>query len=111
MIILTKLFAYFLALLVICKTIYDYKKKKESFIMLMFWSLTWIGICYVATFPSIFYKFATSLSNQNIGSGTLVGLALIFLFYITYRVYAKANRLEQKIRDIVLRIGIKDINE
>lgn len=98
-------------MLVIFKTTYDYKKKLENLTMSSFWIISWLGIAYVATFPEIFYKFATGLSNENIGSGTLVGLAFIFLLYITYRIYAKANRLEQKIKYIVMKIGIKDIDQ
>jgi len=111
MIIITKIIAILLALMVISKSFYDYKRKRESFVTFMFWSLAWVFIVYVALVPKIFYSFATKLADQNIGIGTFVGLAFIFLFYITYRVYMKAHRLEQQIRDIVMRIGIKDIEE
>ena len=111
MIIFTKIVSILLALLVISKTYLDYKKKREGLTMFLFWSITWVAIVYVAIKPSIFYKFATSLSNKDVGMGTFVGLAFVFLFYITYRVYVKANRLEQKLKDIVMKIGIKDIDE
>jgi len=111
MIILTKILAVFLALLVISKSFYDYKKKQESLTTFLFWSAAWAGIVYVAINPSVFYKFLINLGNENIGMGTFVGIAFIFLFFITYRVYVKAHRLEQKIKDIVMKIGIKDIDK
>ncbi|MFA5158281.1 MAG: DUF2304 domain-containing protein [Patescibacteria group bacterium] len=111
MIIATKIIAIFLAVMVISKTFYDYKRKRESLTMFLFWTLAWIFIAYVALVPGIFYSFATKMADQNVGTGTFVGLAFIFLFFITYRIYMKAHRLEQQIRDIVMRIGIKDIEE
>lgn len=111
MIILTKVIAALLALTVVTKTLYDYKRKRESLTMFIFWTVAWIFIFYVALVPSIFYNFANKMADQNVGIGTFVGLAFIFLFFITYRVYIKAHRLEQQIRDIVMRVGIKDIEE
>ncbi len=109
MTILTKIFAIILAIFVISKSFYDFRKKRESIVMFLFWTISWLFIVYVALKPSIFYQLASSMSDQNVGLGTFVGLAFIALFFVTYRVYMKAHRLEQQIRDIVMKIGIKDI--
>lgn len=111
MIIITKIFAIILALTVITKTFHDYRKKREILSTFLFWTVAWILIVYVALKPSLFYNLLSKMSNENIGIGTFVGIAFIFLFYITYRVYMKANRMERQIRDIVMKIGIKDIDE
>lgn len=111
MIIFTKIFAVILAVTVITKAFHDYKKKQENIVMFLFWTIAWILIAYVALKPSLFYTFVTHLSNESIGMGTFVGIAFIFLFFIVYRVYIKANRLERQIKDIVMKIGIQDIIE
>lgn len=111
MIIFTKLFAVFLAILVISKTLHDYRKRLEPFATFLFWTIAWLGIVYVTLRPELFFAFTQSLANKNVGMGTLVGLAFVFLFYITYRVYVKAHRLERKLRDIVIEIGLRDIDE
>lgn len=111
MIILSKIISIALMLTVISKTYLDYKKKRESLIMLIFWSLAWIIIVYVAINPVVLIEFSEKIGEPNTGIGTFLGLAFVFLFYITYRVYLKANRIEQKMRDIVMKIGIKDIKE
>lgn len=111
MLLFTKIIAVILALTVISKSFYDYKRKREGIVMFLFWAVTWALIAYVALKPSLFYSFITALSKENIGIGTFVGIAFIFLFFITYRVYIKANRLERQIKDIVMKIGIKDITE
>lgn len=111
MIIVAKIIAVILALLVITKSFHDYKKRNEGIVTFLFWTITWVLIAYVALKPSLVYSFMMSLSGENIGMGTLFGIAFIFLFYITYRVYIKANRLERQIKDIVMKVGIKDIVE
>lgn len=111
MIIFTKIFAVSLTLLVIFKAYHDYKKKNDSIVALLFWTLTWLFIAYVALKPELFYYFVSKMSNENVGIGTFVGVAFISLFYITYRIYIKASRLERQIRDIVMKFGIKDIED
>lgn len=111
MVLFTKIIAVLFALMVIFKTFHDYKKKQENVVMFLFWTIAWILIAYVALKPALFYTFVTHLSSEKIGMGTFVGIAFIFLFFIVYRVYIKANRLERQIKDIVMKIGIKDIIE
>jgi hypothetical protein len=111
MIIFTKIFAIILAILVISKSMHDYKKRQESLMTAIFWAAAWIGIVYVALVPKVFYKFILDLGNENIGIGTFAGIAFVLIFFVTYRVYVKAHRLEQKIKDIVMKIGIKDIEK
>lgn len=107
MIILSKIVAILLAIIVITKTVHDYKKHQEILSTVIFWSFAWIGIVYISLKPSIIYGLLTDHGQSGIG--TVFGIAFIFLFYVTYRVYIKANRLEQKIKNIVMEIGIKDI--
>ncbi len=111
MIIVTKIFAIILAFTVISKGFYDYKKKKEILSTFLFWTIAWLFIVYVTLKPSLFYNLLSRMADENIGIGTFVGVAFIFLFYITYRVYIKTDRLERQIRDIVMKIGIREIIE
>ena len=111
MIILVKLICLFLGLTVIAKTYIDYKRKYESLTVFLFWTLTWIVIIYASLQPAQIYQFVQSLSRENIGLGTFGGIAFIFIFYLTYRVYIKANRLEQKLHDVVIEIGLKEIDK
>lgn len=111
MIIIIKLASLILGFTVILKTFYDYKKHQESLATFLFWSITWLAIIYAAIRPEQIYKLTQSFAQDNIGAGTFFGIAFIFLLFVTYRVYTKANRLEKKIRDIVMEIGLKDIEE
>lgn len=110
-ILLIKILSLFLGITVISKTYLDYKKKQEGLAMFLFWSIAWIVIIYAAIVPEQIYKVMQNFSKQNIGTGTFVGIAFMFLFFVTYRVYTKANRLEQKIKDVVTKIGLKEIEK
>ena len=111
MAILIKVISLIFALLVVSKTYYDYKKKQESLFSFLFWTFAWLVIVYVAFFPQRVFLYFQKMADQNIGIGTLTGIAFVFLFFVTYRIYVKANRLEQKIKDMVIRIGLKDLEK
>jgi hypothetical protein len=109
MIVIIKLLSLILGLTVICKTYYGYKKHQESLATFLFWSFTWLTIIYASIEPQKIYAVMQSFNKNNIGLGTFGGIAFIFLFYVTYRVYTKANRLERKLHDIVTKLGLKEI--
>jgi len=111
MIAFVKIISLVLGLMVISKTYLDYKKKNESFFMFIFWTVAWIGIIIVSLFPELINEALEISSAQKIGTGTFLGIALVFLFFIIYRVYIKANRLEKKIHDMVMKLGLKDIDD
>lgn len=111
MIVLVKVFSILLGLTVISKSYHDYKKHKENLLMFLFWTLAWSAIIVASIFPNIVFSLAGRISGNGIGIGTFFGVAFVFLFFITYRVYIKANRLEQNIKDIVMKLGLKDIEQ
>lgn len=111
MILFIKILSLFLGVTVIAKTYIDFKKSHEGLTMFLFWTIAWLFIMYAAIQPGKIYQFMQNFSEENIGLGTFGGIAFVFLFYITYRVYNKANRLEQKIRLVVTKIGLKDIEK
>ena len=111
MIIFTKIVAIIIGLTVISKTYYDFKKHYESLTMLLFWTLTWLLIIAAAVVPDFFLRLVEKASGDGVGLGTFAGVAFIFLLFVTYRVYTKANRLEKKMHDMVMRLGLKEIEK
>jgi len=111
MIAFVKIISLVLGLTVISKTYLDYKKKNESFFMFFFWTVAWVGIIIVSLFPEIINEALQISMAQKIGTGTFLGVAIVFLFFVIYRVYIKANRLEKKLHKMVMKLGIKDIDD
>jgi hypothetical protein len=111
MFVFVKIFSFLLGLMVISKTYLDYKKKSESFFMFVFWTLAWIGIITVSLFPEIIDQALEISRAQKIGTGTFFGISIIFLFFVIYRIYIKANKLEKKLHDMVMKLGLEEIDD
>ncbi|MFA6423034.1 MAG: DUF2304 domain-containing protein [Patescibacteria group bacterium] len=111
MIYVAKVFSIILGLMVISKTLLDFKKKQESLIMFIFWTVTWAIIIYLGLFPAEIDKTINRLGMNKTGTGTFFGMSLVFLFFVIYRVYHKANRLELKLKDMTMKLGLKDVKE
>lgn len=111
MIIFIKILSLFLGITVIAKTYIDFKRRHEGLTMLFFWTIAWLLIMYAAIQPGKIYQLMQNFSKDNIGLGTFGGIAFVFLFYLVYRIYTKANRLEQKMHDMVMKLGLKDIEK
>ena len=105
-----RLFAIFLAGVAISKSYVDLRARRESPQMFVLWTATWIGIVVVALFPSIIDALI-SLGGGRTGIGTFLGMALVFLFFLMYRMYVRMEGLEQKltlvIQELALREGLK----
>lgn len=100
-----KYLALFLTLLVIIKSYLAFRQRQESLVMFLFWSVTWIGIIIIAFYPEV---ITTVLGERRVGVGSFLGVSLVFVYYVLYRVYAKADRIEKQLHDIVRNLALKD---
>lgn len=109
--IIVKILAIFLGLMVISKSYHDYQKKRESLAMFLFWTIIWVAIMVFAIKPILVIKIIRWSGNRKMGIGTFLGMASVFLFYVTYRIYHKANLLEQRFRDLITKLAIIDFGK
>lgn len=94
------------AALVVIKSYLSYRSRQESLIMFVFWSATWVGIMVIAFYPEV---ITTLLGNGRVGIGTLLSIALVFVYFVVYRIYVKADRIEKRMNDIVRSQALKDL--
>lgn len=111
MILLARLFSIILGITVISKTFLDYKKKQSGIFMFLFWVITWLAIIAISIYPILIEKINNAAGDNTSGVTALFAMSFVFLFFVTYRVYIKANRLEQKLQDLVIKLGLKDIKK
>lgn len=97
MLIFAKIFAIILSILVIARSITDYRNKKESLEMTAFWIIIWAGIIVFAYYPNLIDKLIEGLGGSRTGLGTIFGMGLVFVLFISYRIYVKANRIEKNL--------------
>ncbi|MBI2263477.1 DUF2304 domain-containing protein [Candidatus Berkelbacteria bacterium] len=95
MIFIARIFAAFLAALVITKTYLEFRKGREPWPVFLFWISTWLLIVFIALFPGMIDWALSLLGGERTGLGTVFGMALVFLFYVIYRIYVKAERIEK----------------
>lgn len=99
--IIIEIFSVLLGLMVIPKTYLNFKSGKESITMFLFWSATWLLVILVSFFPSIVDKIISITHSEKIGIGTFLGMAMVFLFFVIYRVYIKADRIEKEMAKLI----------
>jgi hypothetical protein len=103
-----KIFSVLLAAIVVSKSYVDFRAKMESLPIFLFWVFTWTAIVVVAVFPSIIDLLISSFGGGRTGLGTFFGMALVFLFFIVYRMYVRINRLEQNLMKTIQEIALRD---
>jgi len=102
-----KIFAIIIGLVVIGKSLLAFKKKEEGIVMFLFWTMTWIGIIFVAIYPLVIDRVGRLVGDSRSSVITFLGFAFVFVLFITYRVYVKANRIEQKLTNLVISISLE----
>jgi len=107
--IIAKTFATILAVLVASRLYLDWKAKRENPVMMVFWIGIWAAILVIAYFPSLIDKLISFLGGERAGLGTIFGMALSFLLFVNYRIYAKAQRIEKALEHLSREIALKDI--
>jgi len=97
--ILFALFAYSRVLL-------RFKEKNVSGKELVFWSVIWISIIFVAIIPGFIGWF-----SNIFGIGRAIDFAvytsIVLMFYLVFRMYVRLESLEQSITKIVREMAIR----
>ena len=107
-VLFSQIFSLILAAITISKSYVDFRARRESLQMFVLWTITWTAIIVVALFPSIVNLLI--VPGGQVGIGRFLGMALVFMFFLLYRVYVKLERLEQQITTLVqeIALGVKD---
>lgn len=105
--LLSQFVSILLAGIVISKSYVDFRARAESLPMFIFWIFTWTMIVLVALFPSI-VDFLMSFGSGRSGVGTFLGMALVFLFFVVYRMYVKLERMEQNLTKTIQELALKE---
>lgn len=109
MIYLVQFFSTVLAITVIAKSYTDYKRRNESFVVFLFWTLTWLAIVFFAYFPKTIDLINQRFDDQSSGVARVLGLGLTFLFFIIYRVFVKAERIERQLGQLIKQGAMRDL--
>ena len=109
-VLISQIFSLVLALIVISKSYVDLRSRRESLPMFVVWTLTWTAIVAVALFPSLIDVLLRG-STAGTGIGRILGMGVVFEFFLLYRVYTRVERLEQKIAALVQEVALQDVQK
>src|SRR5262245_20283397 len=103
-----KILAVFLAIIVVSRSYIDFRSRVESLKLFLFWAVTWLAIVIVALFPRVIDFLAESFGRGQTGVGTFLGMAMVFLFFLVYRIYAKLERVEQMLTRTIREMALRE---
>ncbi len=110
MIIIARVLATVFALIVLSRSIVDYRNRKESFQMTVFWIIVWLAIAIIAFFPSTVDTAIRLFGGNKTGLGTVFGMGLVFIMFVSYRIYVKANRIEKNLNELSRNFALQTVN-
>ena len=70
-------------------------------IELFFWFIIWILVLVALYIPERFIQDVSQAFGIQRGMDFLIYISIIFLFYMVFRIYAKMDRIEQNLTQIV----------
>src|SRR6266403_4156480 len=107
-VIASKIFSILLGAITIAKSYVDFRSRLESLQMFLFWTLTWTLIIVVALFPSLVDLLLNAFGHERAGLGTFFGMAIVFLYFVVYRIYVKIERMEKKLTRTIQELALRD---
>src|SRR6516162_7407387 len=107
-VVASKIFSIILGAVAIAKSYVDFRSRLESFQMFLFWTFTWLVIIIVALFPGLVDLMLSAFGRERAGLGTFFGMAIVFLFFVVYRIYVKIERMEHKLTKTIQELALRD---
>lgn len=106
LLVIIKVLALLFTGLVIIKSYLSFRRHEESLVMFLFWSVTWVMVMVVAFYPEV---VTAILGERRVGIGTLVGMGVVFVYFVIYRVYVKADRIEKRLASLIQDQALKEV--
>jgi hypothetical protein len=83
------------------------KRKEITLKEGIFWSFFWVLVGLAVLFPKTTDLFAKTLGVGR-GADLLVYLAVIFLFYLVFRIFVHLEKIERNITKIIRKIALEE---
>jgi len=103
------LFSIF-ALFAWSRAVIRFYSKDLNFKELIFWSLLWLLMIILVFIPGK-TNFLAKILGMERGNDAMFFLAIVALFYISYRLYVKSNEQEKEITRLVRALALKNIRK
>lgn len=105
---IVKIVVTMFALFVLVKSYDEYRSRREPWPVFLFWMAVWAAVLMFAYFPRIADWLQVHALGPQAGLGTVIGVAIVFLLFLSYRIYLKAERLEQDLNQLTSDIALHE---
>lgn len=99
------------ALFAISRSWLRLKKGNESVFEFIFWIFVWCGVVFIMFFRDFVDMIALRFFDVGRGIDLIVYMSIVALFYLIFRLYSKAEILEQDITKLTRTLAIKESKE
>jgi len=96
-----------LTLLLFSKTFSDFKKKKITPRIFIFWEGIWLAMAIIAILPQVTTPLA-KISGLERGIDIVVYFSIVFIFFILFKIIAALGEINYKITQIVRHLALKN---
>ena len=73
----------------------------------MLWSALWVAAAVVVLLPDVATSFAAAVGVGR-GVDAVLYLAVLFLFYLVFRVFLRLDKIDRDITKLVRKIGLEE---
>ena len=108
LLLIARIASSILAIVVISRSLVNYSQRKESFAMSSFWIITWGLIVALSFYPSLLDKI---IGEARVGIGTVMGIGLVFVYYVLYRIYTKSEKMERDLNKLIRDLSHREADD
>lgn len=94
-------------LLIIIRTILDFKKQGVSFKRLLFWLGFWLTVLVIVLLPQTMIFMAKILGVAR-GTDVAIYFSVLFIFFAIFKIMTKQEKIEKEITEIVSHLALKN---
>ncbi len=96
------------AIFALSRAIIRFYSKDLNLKELIFWSLIWLAMIVLVFIPGK-TNFLAKMIGMERGNDAMFFLAIVTLFYASYRLYVKSNEQEKEITKLVRALALKNV--
>ena len=106
-----KIIAATFAILVLVKSYDEFRRGREPLSVFLFWLITWGAVLVIAFFPGVTDWIQVRVLGPGAGLGTIFGIAIVFVLFLTYRMYLKADRVERDLNRLISDLAVREFKQ
>lgn len=98
------------AIFALTRTIQRFRAGGFPFVHLLLWLVFWVAVAVVVLLPETTSVLA-GLLGVGRGADLIVYLAIMAMFYLLFRMFAKVEDLERQITKLVRSLALRDLDK